>query len=206
MCFYSSSAYSADPRHRSANETRRKESQRARRRQLEDINNKSVAHQDTLEREAQEEDEMQQAIRHLESQRQQHQEYRDDLKAQIADIQQEIKVRRTAQQQHQRQLDNQARHNTPELHFWESHLAMRISGSENLDRLTFTYTHVDPRDWDRECSFDLDMSAGNYDVPSTEPRLENEDVDRVLEALIETRDLAVFLKSMRSLFVEAVGA
>jgi len=50
------------------------------------------------------------------------------------------------------------------------------------------------------------MSAGNYDVPSTEPRLENEDVDRVLEALIETRDLAVFLKSMRSLFVEAVGA
>lgn len=147
---------------------------------------------------------MQQAISHLKAQREDHQSHRDDLKAQISDVQKAIQVRRHAQQQHQRQLDNQARHNPPELHFWESHLCMRIEGSEDADRLRFTYTHVDERDWDKECSFDLDMAGRQYAVLSTEPRLENDAVDAVLETLIETRDLSAFLKGMRCLFVDAI--
>lgn len=146
---------------------------------------------------------MQQAIDHLKSQRQDHQTFRDDLKSQISDLQSAIQVRRQAQHQHQRQLDNQARHNTPELHFWESHLCMRINGSQDLDMLTFTYTHVHERDWDKEYCFDLDMSAKDYQVVSTNPHLEADGVDAVLERLTETRDLSSFLKGMRALFVEA---
>lgn len=180
------------------------ESQRARKRELEDISNKSLAHQDTLERESQEQDELQQAIDHLKIQREDHQTYRDDLKSQITQIQKSIQVRRQAQQQHQRILDNQAHHNLPELHFWESNLCMHIDGSENEDRLKFTFTHVDERDWDRECSFDLDMAGRKYDIVSTHPKLEHDDLDAVLERLAETRDLAAFLKAMRCLFIDAL--
>lgn len=81
---------------------------------------------------------------------------------------------------------------------------MRIEGSEDADKLRFTYTHVDERDWDKECSFDLDMAGRQYTVLSTEPRLENDAVDAVLERLIETRDLSAFLKGMRCLFVDAI--
>ena len=35
------------------------------------------------------------------------------------------------------------------------------------------------------------------------PKVEREDIERVVERLNETRDLAAFLKSMRELFVEA---
>lgn len=182
------------------------ESQRARNRELEDIQNQSLAHQDRVEREAQEQEEMYQAINHLNLQREEHQSHRDHLRAQIAQLQKSIHARRQAQQQHQRQLDNQARHNLPELQFWETHLCMRIEGSDDADRLKFTFTHIAERDWDRECCFDLDMAAREYTILSTEPKLEHEAVDAVLERLIETRDLSTFLKGMRCLFVDALNS
>ncbi|GAB7350918.1 hypothetical protein MBLNU459_g1430t1 [Dothideomycetes sp. NU459] len=180
------------------------ESQRARKRELEDISNQSVAHQNMLAKEAQEQDEMHETIDELKAQRQEHLIHRDDLRAQIADVQKAIQVRRHAQQQHQRQLDDQARHNAPELNFWESNLCMRIEGAGDADQLKFIYTHVDERDWERECAFDLDMSRREYEIVATEPRLEDEAVDAVLERLNETRELASFLKAMRSLFADAV--
>ncbi|KAL1306748.1 hypothetical protein AAFC00_005413 [Neodothiora populina] len=180
------------------------ESQRARKRQLEDISNKTIAHENQLEREAQEQEEMQQAISHLESQREEQQARRDDLRSQISELQKAIQVRRQAQQSHQRKLDSQARHNLPELHFWESHLCMRIDGSEDADKLNFTYTHIDEQDWSRECSFQLLMSGTQYSIPSTEPKLEPDAVDAVVERLVESRQLAPFLKAMRSLFVHAI--
>lgn len=147
---------------------------------------------------------MQQAIAQLTQQREEHQAHRDELRSQIAHVQKAIHARRQAQQNHQRQLDNQARHNLPELHFWENHLCMNIEGSEHADKLKFTFTHVDERDWDKECSFLLDMAGREYSIMSTEPRLENDAVDAVLERLIETRDLSAFLKGMRCLFLDAL--
>lgn len=157
-----------------------------------------------LAKEAQEQEEMHEAISELEAQRVQHLAHRDDLRVQIADVQRAIQVRRHAQQQHQRQLDDQARHNAPELNFWESNLCMRIEGASDADKLKFVFTHIDERDWDRECGFELDMGRRDYKIIATEPRLEDEAVDAVLERLNETRELASFLKGMRCLFADAV--
>ncbi|KAG9628155.1 kinetochore protein-like protein spc25, partial [Aureobasidium melanogenum] len=180
------------------------ESQRSRRRELEDMSNKSIAHQNTLAKEAQEHQEMQQQIEELDLQRQNHEAHRDDLRSQISSLQKSINTRRQAQHHHQRQLDNQARHNRPELHFWESHLCMRIEGLGIDDRIKFVYTHVDERDWDRQCAFELNMETKDYQVVAVEPALDDEAVDTVVERLNETRDLAAFLKAMRALFTASI--
>ncbi|KAI4761677.1 kinetochore protein-like protein spc25 [Aureobasidium sp. EXF-3400] len=180
------------------------ESQRSRRRELEDMSNKSIAHQNTLEKEAQEHQEMQKQIQELDLQRQNHEAHRDDLRSQISSLQKSIHARRQAQHHHQRQLDNQARHNRPELQFWESHLCMRIEGLGVDDRIKFVYTHVDERDWDRQCAFELNMETKDYQVIAVEPALDDEAVDAVVERLNETRDLAAFLKAMRALFTATI--
>lgn len=180
------------------------ESQRSRRRELEDTSNKSIAHQNTLEKETQEHEEMQQQIQELDLQRQNHEAHRDDLRSQISSLQKSIHARRQAQTHHQRQLDNQARHNRPELQFWESHLCMRIEGLGVDDRIKFVYTHVDERDWDGQCAFELNMETKDYQVVAVEPALDDEAVDAVVERLNESRDLAAFLKAMRALFTAAI--
>jgi kinetochore protein Spc25 len=180
------------------------ESQRSRRRELEDMSNKSIAHQNTLAKEAYERDEMQQQIQDLDTQRKAHQAHRDDLRSQISSLQKAIHTRRQAQHHHQRQLDNQAPHNRPELHFWESHLCMRIEGLGIDDRIKFVFTHVDERDWNRQCSFDLNMETRDYRVVAVEPALDDETVDAVVDRLNETRDLASFLKAMRALFAASI--
>lgn len=81
---------------------------------------------------------------------------------------------------------------------------MRIEGAQDEDKLRFAYTHIDERDWDRECSFELNMATRKYDIIFTEPKLEHDAVDAVLDNLNETRDLAAFLKGMRALFVDAL--
>ncbi|KAK4971930.1 kinetochore-associated Ndc80 complex subunit spc25, partial [Elasticomyces elasticus] len=140
----------------------------------------------------------------LSSRRDEHQQLRDGLKLQIAELQKAIRSRRDAQQQHQRRLDGQARHNMPELSFWESNLCLKIEGAGSEDRLKFVYTHVDERDWEKECWFELSMGGREYEVIACKPRVEKEAVDAVLERLNETRELAGFLKGMRTLFAEAV--
>lgn len=180
------------------------EAQRARKLEIEDVANKSVAHQNTLAKEAQETEEMHEAIDELKAQRDNHISKRDDLKAQIAEVQKQIHSRRHTQQQHQRALDSQARHNGPELNFWETNLCMRIEGAGVEDRLKFVFTHVDERDWNKECWFDLSMGQREYEVMETQPELEKEAVGAVLDRLNETRELAGFLKGMRSLFGEAM--
>ncbi|KAF7845688.1 hypothetical protein BT93_L1205, partial [Corymbia citriodora subsp. variegata] len=149
------------------------ESQRARKRELEDLSSKTIAHQNMLAKEAQEQEEMHEAIDELKTQRQEHLAHRDNLRDQLSEIQKAIHVKRQAQQQHQRHLDSQARHNAPELHFWESNLCMSIQGGGDVDRLKFVYTHVNEKDWDRECWFELDMGKKIYEVIATEPRLED---------------------------------
>ena len=129
--------------------------------------------------------------------------HRDTLRSQINEIQKTISARREAQLKHRRYLDGQSRYNEPELDFWESYLGLRIEGLGKDDRLKFVYTNVDEREWDREAWFELDTSERDYKVLEIRPKAEREEVDRVVERLNETRDLAGFLKGMRELFVEA---
>jgi|SRR6266516_1597166 len=165
---------------------------------------KTTTHEQMLAKEAAETNEMQAAISSLTTQRDRHLTTRDSLKAQIAETQKAIDARLAAQRAHAQHLDAQSRFNLPELEFWTSYLCLRIEGAGQMDRLKFVYSHVDERDWEREAWFELDIGRREYEVLHCRPKLEKEKVERVVEKLNETRELAVLLKGMRELFVEVM--
>lgn len=171
---------------------------------MEIVQMKTTTFQQTIAKETAEAREIQEAITSLSSELDKHAQTRDALKAQIASTQREIDARLAAQRAHAAQLDAQARFNVPELDFWVNNLGLRIEGAGRTDHLKFVYTCVDERDWDREAWFELVTEARDYDVRSCRPRLEREKVERVLDRVNETRELAVLLKGMRELFVEAM--
>ncbi|KAI7081437.1 hypothetical protein KC352_g41329, partial [Hortaea werneckii] len=180
--------------------------QRHRQRDISTLEDKSSAHAQTLSREAAEAEEMQSAITSLTEQREDHMARRDALKEQIASVQSQIKQRREAQAAHQRSLDAQARHNIPELRFWEHCLGLKIEGTGVEDVLKFVYVCVDEEDPERECWFELSMGGKDYEIADTQPKLEREDVEEMQARMNDSRDLGSFLKGMRSLFFEAVKA
>jgi kinetochore protein Spc25 len=170
------------------------EDQRMRKRDIEILELKTTQHSQTLSKESQETSEMQEAIATLTLQRDERLSHRDTLRSQIAEVQRSISARREAQLKHRRYLDGQSRYNEPELDFWESYLGLRIEGLGKDDRLKF--------EWEREAWFELDTSERDYKVLEMRPKIEREEIERVVERLNETRDLAGFLKGMRELFVE----
>ncbi|EON61133.1 kinetochore protein spc25 [Coniosporium apollinis CBS 100218] len=187
-----------------SNVTELQEDQRMRKRDIEVYSLKTTSHEQAVAKESQETAEMHAAIKTLTTQRDERASARDAVKAQIAEVQKQIAARREAQHKHARYLDSQARHNIPELEFWQEYLGLRIEGAGQDDRLKFVYTNVDERDWEREAWFELDMRKREYEVLSYRPKVEREEVDRVLERLNESRDLSAFLKGMRELFVESL--
>lgn len=165
---------------------------------------KTNTHQNTIAKEEAEEREMQAAIASLSAQRDRQQALRDSLQQQIAETQRDIDARLAAQRAHQAQQEAQARFNVPELDFWVTNLCLKIEGAGQDDRLKFVFSHVDERDWEREAWFELSTAARDYEIRHCRPRLDREKIDRVLERTNETRELAVLLKGMRELFVEAL--
>ncbi|KAK4560533.1 kinetochore-associated Ndc80 complex subunit spc25 [Recurvomyces mirabilis] len=180
------------------------ETQRNREQQIVNLESKSTQHADSIAKEAAETEEMHAAISTLTAQKEDHVTRRDNLKSEISDLQTSIKQRREAQSAHQRSLDAQARHNIPELRFWEHCLGLRIEGTGVEDCLRFVFMCVDERTSEKECWFDLRMGGREYEVGGTSPKLERESVDEVVEKLGETRELGGFLKEMRSLFVQGL--
>jgi kinetochore protein Spc25 len=171
---------------------------------IEILSSKSSSHQQTLAKEAAETNEMQAAIASLSAQRDAHLASKEALKQQIAETQKQIDVKLAAQRGHAQKLDAQARFNIPELEFWTSNLCLTIDGAGQNDRLKFIFTHIDDRDWTREAWFELDTSRREYEISYCKPKLEKEQIERVVEKLNETRDLRTLLKGMRELFVEAI--
>lgn len=149
---------------------------------------------------------MHEAIRSLTAQKEEHIARRDQVKAEIAAVQSQIRQRREAQAAHQRSLDAQARHNVPELRFWETCLGLRMEGTGIDDCLKFVFVGVDERDAERECWFELQIGGREYEVGSTKPRLNRDEVDAAQDALNETKELGPFLKAMRGLFSEAISS
>lgn len=175
-----------------------------RKRDIEIVQAKTSTHQQTIEKEEAEKQEMEAAIASLSSQRDNHLATRDDLKKQIAQTQAEIETKLAAQRSHAQHQEAQSRFNVPELDFWITNLCLKIEGAGRDDRLKFIYTHVDEKNWEREAWFELVTSSRDYDVKHCRPKLEREAVDRVLEKVNESRELVVLLKGMRELFVEAL--
>ncbi|KAI1343934.1 chromosome segregation protein Spc25-domain-containing protein [Xylariaceae sp. FL0016] len=180
------------------------EDQRMKRKDMEIVQHKISTHQQTRSKEDAEKREMEASIASLTSQRDKNMASRDTLKQQIADTQKEIDARLAAQRAHAAYIEAQSRFNIPELDFWISNLCLKIEGAGQTDRLKFVYTHIDERDWEREAYFELNMASRDYDVKHCRPKLEREKVDRVLEKVNESRELAALLKGMRELFVEAM--
>lgn len=172
-------------------------------RDIEILSQKSVTHQQTLAKETAETNEMKAAIANLSAQRDNHLAAKENLKQQIEDTLRQIDSRLAAQRAHAQHLDAQSRFNIPELEFWTLTLGLRIEGAGMNDHLKFVFTHIDDRDWTREAWFELDATKREYDIPYCKPKLEKEQVERVLEKINESRDLRVLLKGMRELFVEA---
>lgn len=171
---------------------------------IEILSSKSSSHQQTLSREAAETNEMQATIASLSAQRDAHLASKEALKQQIAETQKQIDAKLAAQRAHAQKLDAQARFNIPELDFWKSNLCLTIDGAGQNDRLKFIFTHIDDRDWTREAWFELDTSRREYEILYCKPKLEKEQIERIVEKLNETRDLRTLLKGMRDLFVEAI--
>lgn len=164
---------------------------------------KTNTHQNTIAKEAAEAREMQAAIASLAAQRDKQLALRESLQKQIAEAQREIDARLAAQRTHQARQEAQARFNVPELDFWVTNLCLKIEGAGQDDRLKFVFSHVDEKDWEREAWFELNTASRDYDILHCRPRLDREKIERVLEKTNETRELAVLLKGMRELFVEA---
>lgn len=175
-----------------------------RRKDIEIAQSKTTSHQQTIEREEVEKQEMEAAIASLSAQRDHHLATRDDLKKQIAQTQADIDAKLAAQRAHSQQQEAQSRFNVPELDFWITNLCLKIEGAGRDDRLKFIYTHVDEKNWEREAWFELVTSSRDYDVKHCRPKLEREAVERVLDKVNESRELVTLLKGMRELFVEAL--
>jgi kinetochore protein Spc25, fungi type len=174
------------------------------RKDIEILQLKVTTHSQTLAKETQETQEMNSAIAILSSQRDEREAQRDRLRIQLQETQTAIQSRLTAQAEHARHLDTQSRFNVPELDFWQDYLCMRIEGAGQDDRLKFVFSHIDERSWEKEGWFELDCGSREYKVLTARPKLEADNLDRVVNKLNESRDLAVFLKEMRGLFVTAV--
>ena len=170
-------------------------------RDIEILELKQSQHDQTLAKETAETAEMHTTIALLTSQRDERLAQRDTLQREVAEVQKAITARREAQLKHRRYLDGQARYNEPELDFWENYLGLRIDGAGQSDRLRFVYSNMDERAWDREAWFELDTSDREYKVLQCRPSIDTEEVERVVDKLNETRDLGLFLKGMRELFV-----
>lgn len=147
---------------------------------------------------------MHSAIAALTSQRDQRAAYRDTLRAKIDSTSKLIAQRRAAQQQYAQEMDEHARFNAPELDFWTSYLCLRIEGAGKEDRLRFVFSHLDEKDWDREGWFELDTARRDYRIVGSRPKIESEGVERCVDRLNENRDLGIFLRAMRGLFIMAM--
>lgn len=179
------------------------EDSRMKKKDIDILQMKTNTHQNSIAKEAAETREMKAAITSLSSQRDKQLALRDSLQKQIEETQKEIDARLAAQRKHQAQQEAQARFNVPELDFWITNLCLKLEGAGQDDRLKFVFTHIDEKDWEREAWFELSTSSRDYEVRHCRPRLDKEKIERVLERTNETRELAVLLKGMRELFVEA---
>jgi kinetochore protein Spc25 len=171
---------------------------------IEILSSKTDSHQQTLAKEAAETQEIQSMIATLSAQRDSHLSTKEYLKQRIKDTQKQIDARLAAQKAHAQYIEEQTKFNIPELDFYESTLCLAIEGAGQVDRLKFTYTHIDDRDWTREAFFELDMSKRDYEIVYCKPKLEKEQIERVVDRLNETRGLRTCLKEIRDLFVDTM--
>lgn len=186
------------------------EEQRSASQQIQSLQSSLASHQHVLAREQHEKLDIQSQISSLQSHAESQRDHRDQLRSAIANTQRAIDAKVAAQKEYADKLDGQATLNGPELQFWETYLGTTINGGgeDGLIRVTYTFPPAPGDKTDQEAVFELqvpDIGAGGYEVVHTRPKLEKEEVEKVIRLLNETRDIAVLLKRMRGLFQQSLG-
>ncbi|KAL2399775.1 putative kinetochore protein SPC25 [Exophiala dermatitidis] len=190
------------------------EEQRSATTQIASLQSTLSTHNHVLAREQAEKNEMHAQISKLEAHQANQAASRDRLKNAIAQTQRQIEVKLAAQREYAAKMDKQSRLNGPELNFWETFLGCRIEGSgdENKVRIVFMFPPLKGGNNggaadEREAVFELQVpatSTGKYSVVYMKPRLDSAKVEKVVDRLNETREIATLLKGMRALFADAM--
>ncbi|OZJ06542.1 hypothetical protein BZG36_00502 [Bifiguratus adelaidae] len=132
------------------------------------------------------------------------QEKINELQKQADSLRREVNNKRQAKIDSAKASERQKSKNEPELRAFQTWLSFKIEGGGS-DKLAFTFTHIDPNDWNREFTFVLDVGQRIYQVPKCQPMVSN--LAQLLNELNEKReysDFINFIKYMRKAFKETL--
>jgi kinetochore protein Spc25 len=146
-----------------------------------------------------EEDEGREAIESFQAKYDEMVQLNSQLASQIEEVREEIRKTKERQAQERQVLNEQMALVSPELHFWEQTLGLRIEGVQE-DVLRFVFTNIDEKDYSRQFSCTLDLSDVDYRIIKCCPELEPEVIESTVKVLNETRRLNLFLKTLRKAF------
>lgn len=124
---------------------------------------------------------------------------RSELASQIEEVREKIRMTKETQIRERQALNEQMASVSPELHFWEQTLGLRIEGVQE-DVLLFVFNNIDETDYSRQFSCTIDLSDVNYKIVKCTPELAPEVIESTVKVLNETRRLNLFLKTLRKAF------
>ncbi|KAF8544095.1 chromosome segregation protein Spc25-domain-containing protein [Trichophaea hybrida] len=183
-----------------------KDRQRGLKTELEYYQAKELEIKEQEAKEKEEVTEAENAIAVMEHKKRMKDDHKESLLAQIEETKLAIEKKRAIRAAERQALALQQTRNKPELEFWEDHLGMKIEGAGVADQLKIIYTHLVDPDWNKEFWFVVSMMSRDYEVIKCRPKLDPDEVTRVVDKLNETREFSPFLKDMRQLFKKtAVG-
>ncbi|KAM0755716.1 kinetochore protein spc25 [Meredithblackwellia eburnea MCA 4105] len=126
----------------------------------------------------------------------------DAIKADVAEMESKLAARRALKLKQREAYQRQTSKNAPELSFFEDKLGLKIRG-RGRDMVQLKFTNIDPGNYNRPFSFDIDVSKPTYAVSSITPASflpQTEVVQPLLATLNKTRDFYAFIRSMRAAF------
>jgi kinetochore protein Spc25, fungi type len=124
----------------------------------------------------------------------------NSLQAEIGHIRQEVQKKHDQLAKEKQGIESQIATDQPEVQMWESTLGLRIEGVNRDDFIKFVFSLIDPSDEAREYSIVLDLRDYLYRIAECIPPLPQAEADRALQQLNDTRELKLFLKTIRNSF------
>lgn len=146
-----------------------------------------------------EEEESRESIETIQAKYEEMVQLRSELASQIEDVREKIRMTKETQTRERQALNEQMASVSPELHFWEQTLGLRIEGVQE-DVLRFVFNNIDETDYGRQFSCTIDLSDVNYKIVKCMPELAPEVIESTVKVLNETRRLNLFLKTLRKAF------
>ena len=147
---------------------------------------------------------MQATVDQLKAQEEERRKTLHKLEAELEEKTKEYAVKKEAAEKQEEFLKSQGQQDVEELRIWEERSGMRIEGAGSEDKLKFIFKNIDEKDFNREFWFELCVNKKDYEVLACQPKLDNEEVEPLLNKLNETRELGPFLRDMRNKFKQII--